>query len=88
MTCNNTCCNCSYDVHYQNFNSDKEYIVGEFFRIGKEVYKVILDEMEGCTNCEFQNVPTLCSKMICGYEMRYSEDSVVFILYDTLEENE
>lgn len=75
------------ETEYQEFIPNKEYAVGEFFKIHKKVFKVIEDSTHPCEDCDFY-VESICEDMICSVQQRTNEDSVQFILYDTLEENE
>lgn len=86
MTYNN-CSKCSNNEEYQEFVPDKEYSVGEFFKIDKEVFKVVEDGRYPCESCDFSR-KSVCEGMICSDCQRSNEDSVQFILYDTLEDNE
>lgn len=87
MTCNN-CSKCSNNEEYQEFVPDKEYSVGEFFKIDKEVFKVVGDVEDDCVSCEFLTNNFFCNNSVCGFSERMDQTSVQFILYDALEENE
>lgn len=87
MSCDNcNCCDEADEVEevYEEFVPYKEYPVGGFFKIGREVFKVV--EQTGCTRCEFDNID--CMNLICVDEDRSDANSVIFILYDTLDETE
>lgn len=100
MSCNNSCNNCSCDntensyedseyiPDYQEFVPDKEYAVGEFFKIGNEVFKVILgNDNKDCKNCEFDiYLEECCGIFKCNKCVRQDNQIVVVILYDTLED--
>lgn len=89
MTCNNCNCTCSDNTEeYQEFVPNKEYAIGEFFKIGREVFKVVSDYSLSCNKCEFKHLSSTCYSNVCEPDARFDEVPVSFILYDTLDEDE
>ena len=102
MSCNNSCnsCSCnntensyedSEDIpEYKEFIPNKEYAVGEFFKINNEVFKVI-DTLKlphnSCVYCDFNAMEVeYCNGFKCdGYPV-ISDFNIAAILYDTLED--
>ena len=86
MSCNN-CNNCSCETEdvreIQQFVPYKEYTVGEFFKYGKDVYKVVNGSSDdACPMCDLR----LCSSYIkCTRYERSDEDNIEVILYDSEE---
>lgn len=96
MSCNASCCNCcntnsNTEDTYEDFVPYKEYHVGAFFKVGNEVFKVVVDNydsVDDCLNCDFTSLynGAACSVgRCCGIE-RKDGLSCSFILYDTLED--
>lgn len=83
--CNNTSCH-EQQEEYEEYIPNKEYPLGGFFKIGSEVFKVVRDNYYTCRMCEF-NVLKCCAGKVCSANVRTDGD-VIFILYDTLEDNE
>lgn len=75
---------------YQEFIPDKEYAVGEFFKINKEVFKVTIDNcnVKGCHLCDFnvENFEWYCTNFNCEAGRRKDMRYTITILYDTLED--
>lgn len=81
MQCNN--CNCCNNAEqYEEFVPHKEYPIGGFFKIGKEVFKVVEDTYVVCSRCDaeelFVNGEWACE--VCN------QWDTQFILYDTLDD--
>ena len=72
------------EIQVEDFIPYKEYPVGGYFRIGKEVFKVVSNPYYCCSYCDI-NATDHCFKMACDRTEREDEDSVQFILYDTEE---
>lgn len=70
-------------VEAEEWNSIKVYTAGEYFTIGKELYKVVEGYNSTCQECDFQNNPHCRDTACLGID---SKDDVIFTLYDTLEE--
>lgn len=85
MTCNN-CNECNCNEQYEEFDADKEYQVGEFFRVYDEVFKVVNGGKEDCPNCDLP-YSIRCEPKCTMYERKDVLD-VEYILYDTLNSNE
>lgn len=102
MSCNNSCDNCSCNntenyyedsediPEYQEFIPDKKYAVGEFFKISKEVFKVIdVSEIpnKACDYCDFSSMEVdYCSSFKCDDYPVTSDFNIAAILYDTIED--
>ena len=92
MTCNNCQCK-SNNEEIEDFDEDKEYSVGEFFKMGNEVFKVIegTDSLylhsRDCMICDLPYEIIKCRFRCSRYE-RKDRIGVTAILYDTIEENE
>lgn len=73
---------------YQEFIYHKDYSIGEYFKIGKEIFKVITDMNDCCENCEFNTgiLAEYCKKFLCAEYGRADMNNVCVILYDTLED--
>lgn len=73
---------------YQEFIYHEDYSVGEYFKIGKEIFKVTTDIGDSCKNCEFNSGILLeyCEKLLCSEYGRSDRNNVCVILYDTLED--
>ncbi len=95
MSCNNSCNNCSCNntensyedsediPEYQELVPSKEYAVGEFFKIDKEVFKICAAIYpRACDNCDFV---ALGYSDYCGTFGCFNKDTIA-ILYDTLED--
>ena len=70
-------------VEAEEWNPNKVYTAGEYFTIGKELYKVIVDHNYTCRECDFYR-DRRCRSAICY--SAYSDNGVIFTLSDTLEE--
>lgn len=78
---------CNNEEEYEEFVPFKEYPVGGFFKIGKEVFKVVEDKIldKNCPNCDIED---RCYLFKCTKYDRKDHNEVYFTLYDTLPENE
>ena len=88
MTCEN-CGACTYsNEEYQEFIPYKEYAIGEFFKVGNKVFKVIEESKDyPCEDCDLGD-SMWCHHVACTAQGRDDLTEVAFILYDTLEYNE
>lgn len=85
MQCNNCNC-CNNEEQYEEFVLHNEYPVEGFFKIGKEVFKVVKERQpdESCTSCDIEGrCYALCTKWD-----RKDHTEVYFILYDTIDDDE
>lgn len=87
MTCNN-CSNYNNKNNYQEFIPNHEYKVGDFFKIGSEVFKVVEGDGDDCTNCDvWSNSDAGCHSKVCSEYERDDGLDVFFILYDNISED-
>lgn len=86
MQCNNCNC-CNKEEQYEEFVPNKEYSIGGFFKIGKEVFKVVQDKQldPDCPNCDIED---RCYVFACTKWDRKDRAEVYFILYDTLDDDD
>ncbi len=79
-----------HEKEYEEFVPNKEYPVGGFFKIGREVFKVVkyTGDAFRCDVCEFDDVryQEYCENGCCTDIER--QEPVYFILYDTLDDDE
>lgn len=80
MSCNNCNCICNENTH-EEFVPLKEYPVGSFFKVDKEVFKVVKDD---CSHCDYGGFYG-CNLVSCDMYERNDNTEVSFILYDTIE---
>lgn len=66
------------------FEANKEYPIVGFFKIGKEVFKVVNSAC--CSVCDIAHKDEWCAQQICAKHERDDKTSVGFILYDELED--
>lgn len=67
------------------FEVNKEYPIGGFFKIGKEVFKVVKSREELCPACDVATTAQECAHQRCTASEREDRVDVCFILYDELE---
>ncbi len=87
MSCNNcNSCDCEQkDVpDVQEFVLDKEYTIGEFFKFGERVYKVVTASKDcNCPLCDLG----MCEILKCTACERSDGREIEAILYDSEERN-
>lgn len=85
MSCNNcNACGCETEgvQDVLQFVPGKEYSVGEFFKYGNGIYKVV---ESGCNhNCPLCDLK-LCDEFVCSYYERSDYINIEAILYDSEE---
>lgn len=99
MSCNASCCNCcntnsNTEDTYEDFVPYKEYHVGAFFKVGNEVFKVVVnnnyDYIDSCYFCDLEHdrYIRICEQSLCSKHDRLDGLPCSLILYDTLDETE
>lgn len=93
MACNCNCKCSNTEDTYEEFVPYKEYHVGAFFKVGNEVFKVVVDNydsMDSCHVCDLEHdrCIRICDQSLCSRNDRLDGLSCSLILYDTLDETE
>lgn len=84
MSCNN-CSSCGCETEdaqdVQQFVPGKEYYIGEFFKYGNGIYKVVYGTKYNCSFCDLE----LCGDFRCAHHERSDSNDVGASLYDSEE---